>query len=930
MAELPSGTVTFLFTDIEGSTRLWEQHPQAMAGALARHDALLRQATAAHEGIVFRTVGDAFCIAFATATAACATAVAAQRALTSEAWGVIDAVPVRMALHTCAAVPEDGDYRTGALNRLGRLLGAVHGGQIVLSQSTANLARETLPPEVALRDLGERQLRDLRPEPVFQLVAPDLPADFPPLKTLDHLHNLPVQPTALIGREQAIATICATVRRADVRHVTLTGPGGTGKTRLGLQVAAELLDDFVNGVYFVNLAPLRDPTLVASTIAQTLGLREAGGQPLLERLRAYFHDKALLLLLDNFEQVADAAPLLAELLATCPLLKIVVTSRALLHLRGEKEFPVSPLSLPPAIGGTLGRLNDRTFDAQITQYAAVRLFIARAQDARPDFAVTNENARAVAEICVRLDGLPLAIELAAARVKLLPPQALLARLDQSLKLLTGGARDLPARQQTIRNTIDWSYHLLDAEEQALFARLGVFVGGCTLEAAQAVCNADEDLPLDVLDGLAALADKSLLKQEEGVVGEPRFELLETIREYALERLTTSGETEALQRQHAAYFLTVAEAAEPHLHDRDQVAWGKRLEQEQDNLRAVLAWSHSGKDDEAIGLRLAVALSWFWHIHGHHTEGRVWLDAMLDRHNVAVPAVRAKALQMAGSMMQSLGEFARAIALQEESLALYRELGDTVEIAETLFWLGRCKMCQGAYAQARSLLAESLALSQAQENTSMIMWALMSLGDAAYEQTELTEAQRYFQETLALCAELGDLYASAWARTNLGRIAHILGDDRQAQICYAESLAAFRELGHRRDIAQVYLELGRVARTQGDAAQAREYYVESLTLFGDLRDKELIPECLEGIAGLASEAGQPVQAARLFGAAESLRESAGVPLPPVHRTAYERDLAAARTQLDEATFAVVWAEGRAMTLEQAIAYALNESAEDSLQ
>ncbi|MDQ2997315.1 MAG: NB-ARC domain-containing protein, partial [Chloroflexota bacterium] len=451
------------------------------------------------------------------------------------------------------------------------------------------------------------------------------------------------------------ATVCDLLRHPKVRLVTLTGPGGIGKTRLGFQVAAELLDDFVHGVFFVNLAPIRDPNLVASVVAQTLGLSETGDQPLQERLQYYLRNKQLLLLLDNFEQVTDAAPLVAELLSSCPKVKILVTSRVSLHLRGEQEFAVPPLALPD-----LQRLPDL---AVLSQYAAVALFIQRACAIQPDFAVTNATAPAVAEICHRLDGLPLAIELAAMRVKLLPLPALLARLDNRLKLLTGGARDLPARQQTIRATIAWSYDLLELDTQPLFRRLAVFVGGCTLEAVAAVCNASGDLPLDVLDGLATLVDTSLLRQEEGADGESRFVMLETIHEYAIEQLAASGEAVAINRLHAEHYLALAEAAYAHLTGAEQALWLNRLEREHDNLRAAVGWTVESGEIE-LELRLIATIWRLWEIHGYWSEGRAWLDRVLVRSSASehTPA-QAKAQLGAGVLALRHGSNTAISALQ---------------------------------------------------------------------------------------------------------------------------------------------------------------------------------------------------------------------------------------------------------------------------
>lgn len=510
MAGPPTGTVTFLFTDIEGSTKMWEGSPEAMRVALVRHDEILREATETRGGYIFKTVGDAFCTVFPTAQDALEAALTAQRVLISEEWSEeIGSLRVRMALHTGAAEERDGDYFGPPLNRVARLLSAGHGGQILLSLAAQELVRDQLPEEMALRDLGERRLKDLfRPERVFQLTAPDLPFGFPPLRTLEgRPNNLPLQPTPLVGRKREVAEVTQRLLASKTRLLTLTGPGGTGKTRLALQAAADLLEEFEDGTFFVSLAALTDPQVVTSAIAAPLGVVEAADRPLEEGIKEYLRERKLLLLLDNFEQVLEGARLVGQLLAACPDLKVLATSRIPLGLYGEREYPVPPLSLPdPERLPSLERL---------TQYEAVGLFIERAQDARPDFSVTNENAPAVVEICSRLDGLPLAIELAAARIKVLTPHKMLDRLSDRLKLLARGARDLPERQRTLRATMEWSHALLAEGEKMLFARLSVFAGGRTLEAIEAICDAEGDLPVDVLDGVESLVDKSLLREEEG-------------------------------------------------------------------------------------------------------------------------------------------------------------------------------------------------------------------------------------------------------------------------------------------------------------------------------------------------------------------------------------------------------------------------------
>ena len=615
MLDVPTGTITLLFTDIEGSTLLLQHVGEQYSSMLAQCRQVLRTAFQQSHGHEVDTQGDAFFFAFARATDAVSAAVAAQRALASQAWPDQVAVHVRMGLHTGEPQRTAEGYVGLDVHLAARLMSAGHGGQVLLSQTTRHLVEHHLPEGVSLRDLGEHRLKDLlHKSHLFQLVIAGLPADFPPLGTLDaHPHNLPMQPTPFIGREREVAAVQQLLLHEDMRLLTLTGPGGSGKTRLGLHVAAELSDYFTEGIYFVNLAPISDAELVVPTIAQTLGVKESPTRSILEQLQAFLQEKRLLLLLDNFEQVVSAACILSDLLVLCPRLKLLVTSRAVLHLSAEHEFAVPPLSLPD-----LTHLPDLV---TLSQYEAVALFIARAQALQPEFQMSNATAPAVAEICARLDGLPLAIELAAARIKLLPPPALLARLGRRLAVLTSGGRDAPARQQTLRKTIEWSYQLLDVEEQRLFRRLSVFVGGCTLEAIEAVCAAlDTQIPVvSVLDGVASLIDKSLLRQSEQEAAEPRVVMLETIREYGREALEACGEAEVTHQAHAAYYLMLAEAAEQAWNGPQQVVWVARLEQEHDNLRVAMNWLLERGEAEGA-FRLGTALWWFWYAQEHMHEG----------------------------------------------------------------------------------------------------------------------------------------------------------------------------------------------------------------------------------------------------------------------------------------------------------------------
>lgn len=954
MRNLPTGTVTLLFTDIEGSTRLLQRLDERYADVLVEWRHLLRGVFLDFHGHEVDTQGDAFFVMFARAADAVSAAVTAQRALAAHAWPEGAEVRVRMCLHTGEPSQVAEGYVGVDVHHAARIMGAGHGGQVLLSLATRELVEHALPDGVALRDMGEHRFKDFqRPSHLYQLVIAGLPSDFPPLKALStHANNLPTQPTPFIGREKEVAAIGQLLRREDVHLVTLTGPGGAGKTRLALQVAAELCDLFADGIHFVDLAPISDPALVIVTIAQSLSIREVSGQPLVERLKDELQRKQMLLLLDNFEQVVSAAVHVADLLANCPQLKVIVTSRMVLHVHAEQEFSVPSLSLPDP--------NHLLDLVTLSQYEAVALFIRRAQSVRPDFQVTNANAPAVAVICVRLDGLPLAIELAAARMKLLSPEALLARLGQPLHVLTSGPRDVVARQQTLRNTIEWSYQLLDAKEQQLFRRLSVFVGGCTLEAIEALCTSLSGAAESGLDTVAPLVDKSLLQRMEQQAGqEPRFSMLETIREYALENLAAGGETEAARRAHAAYFLRLAEEAEQGMAGPQQAVLLERLEQEHDNLRAAMQWSlEQAGDGREMALRLGGALQPFWYVRAYFSEGRDFLERALRRSDEVAAPVRAKALHAASQLHDALGSLDRAEEFYEQSLALYRELGDTRGIASSLHLLADIAWGRGNFALARALGEESLMLFRELGDKRSVAYVLFHLGSLAVEQGEYARGRDLLTESLTINRERGDTRIIALSLFKLALLCRLSGCDlAQAHTWLDESFALFRELGDKDGIANCLNLWGMLALSEGDTARAASRVEQALALFREIKlqhgtalslyalaevasvqqdhtrsqalyeqgvgmaresgDKRMIPSGLEGLAAAVAAQGNHSWAAHLWGAAEALREAIGAPLPPVERVPYDRAVAAARTQLGEQAFAAAWVGGRTLSLEQAL-------------
>jgi len=871
--KLPTGTVTFLFTDIEGSTLLLRELGDHYAEVLRDHGEIVRGALEREGGAEIGTEGDSFFAVFASPAAAVRAVIETQRALASHAWPQGSEVLVRMGLHTGEGTRVGKGYVGLDVHRAARIGDAGHGGQVLLSEATAALIQHRLPDRVELVDLGEHRLKDLpHPERLFQLSIDGLPAEFPPPRSLDaRPNNLPAQMSSFIGRHDVIPEVEAALE--GTRLLTLTGPGGTGKTRVALEVAYRQLPAFTDGVWFVDLSSITDPSVIPTEIAIAIEATRDPGASVFECLEEHLRDRKLLLVLDNFEQVLDAALAVEHLLSHAPGLKVMVTSRSVLSVYGEREYPVPPLQLPdPGSAEILDALG---------KSESVSLFVDRARAVRPDFQLTGENALAVAEICARLDGLPLAIELAAVRVNVLTPQAMLPRLDERLSLLTSGPRSLPERQRSLRGAIDWSYQLLEEPERRLLARLATFSGGATLEAIEAVC--DSDLGGSVLDLLSSLVNDSLLRRTETPSGEVRFHMLETIREYAIERLDSEPDAAASRRRHARYFLALATRAEPHLVGTDQKEWLDHCDHEHDNIRAALKWSIQAGEVRA-GQEAAGALWRFWHQRGHLAEGRRKLEHLLQAPGGAERTPeRFKALTGAGGLAYWQNDYPAAERFYSEALDIANELGDRRAIAEGVFNLSFLDRIRGDVEEGMAKLRRVLEMARAIDDRQLAADSLFLLGNQELREGFPEKGLPMVEEALAMYRELGNLFATADSLSGLGSFYRRVGDSEAAAAAQREALEIFVEVGNPTGIAMV----------------------------------------LEEMAMVETMDGRHERALRLAGAASSLKEEIGGGAPAELMQSAE-SFEQSRRSLDAKTAERAWAEGREMGTDKAIAYALEAS------
>ncbi len=905
MNELPTGTVTFLFTDIEGSTKLAQEYAAEMPSLLARHNEILYQAIESHNGFVFRVIGDSFSAAFHTVSDALNAALDAQRLLHSEAWSPAP-VKVRMGINTGAAQLKDDskepyydEYATLALTQ--RVMSVGHGGQILLSQTAHDLVKDKPYGEnTELRDMGERRLKDIfQLERLYQVVVPDLLSEFPPLTTLETFkHNLPLQLTSFVGREREIAE--AVKLLSSTRILTFIGPGGTGKTRLSLRVAADQLPEFKDGAWLIELAPLADPALIVSAIASVFELRELQGAPLINNVTDYLRGKQLLLILDNCEHLVEASAQLAnQLLHHCPNLKIIASSREALGINGETVYRVPSLA-----------------DDEST-----RLFVERAIKSEPHFILTKNNASFVTQICSRLDGIPLAIELAAARVKIFSPQQIAERLDDRFKLLTGGSRTALPRQQTLRALIDWSYQTLNETEQRALRRLAVFSGGWMFEAAESVIGEGE-----AMDGLSGLVNKSLVNVEEQD-SKSRYRFLETIRQYALEKLVESGEATEARDSHLDYVLNFVEQSPQSIYGFERLEALDETEAEHDNLRAALEWATANHPKKA--LKLAHAVGGFWTLRDYNSEARAWCKTILTKTESMpdVDADRAHLYTLLGWLSVTIGEHKDSRAAAEQAMALARKVNDPITIARAYSILALACIFLGDYPTAQSAAVEGERFAREQDLKSELAVILSTRAQMIYySEKDARQAKVYLDESVRLVREAGYGWASSLSAFGLALAAAVLGDLETARAGFNESAKFALKVGNKRIVYSSQSEFAHILREQGELDEALGIYKDLLPKWRDLGHRSALAHELECIAYILVKKEEPQRSATLFGAAEALREKIDTYMTKMEQVEYEKEISALRAGMDEKEFNAAWSKGRTLTMDDAIEFALEETHE----
>jgi predicted ATPase/class 3 adenylate cyclase len=927
MTDLPTGTITFFYTDIEGSTRLWEHQPNAMRRALERHDAILRGAIASNGGQIFRTVGDALCAAFPTAPHAVAASAQAQRQLYAETWELETPLRVRIAMHTCAAELHEGDYVGGSLNRIGRLLAVCNGGQVLLTQAVEQLTRDRLPEDAWLLDLGQQRFRDLaQPERVFQLVIANLPERFPPLKTLDAFpNNLPVQVTSFVGRQKELEEVRQ--RLSSFRLLTLTGPGGTGKTRLALQAAASVIENFPDGAWLVELAPLADPLLVPQNIASVLALRETPGQPLIEQVADYMRGRTLLLLLDNCEHLIEACAQIADrLLHICPDVKILVSSREALGIDGEASYRVPPLSLP--------EINDLPELEELAEYEAVQLFVERAKAVNSHFSLNSQNAQAIRRIGQRLDGIPLALELAAARLKLFSPEQIAARLDDRFRLLTGGSRTALPRQQTLQAMIDWSYELLTEPEKALFRRLSVFAGGWSFEASEAVCTGEIDQDpiierFEALDLLSQLINKSMvLVDERG--DQARYHFLETVRQYASEKLVASGEAVQMRNRHMVFFAGQVNKEQdgfipfsPDSHHR--IVW---LERELDNLRMAQEWAL--EHDLNLAMEIIAHTFFLWAQRGYGAEVLRFSRQVIEMTETRPEyqpggdpqSIRWLALtwMAEAAILMGMGQGEASMAAYNHSLQLSRSVHADDATALALFLSSTELAILGDPNARLARVEESIVLARQLGDQTLLANALMLQAGISIMLSGFAAGRELLWKAMQEMDHNGNGFGSAISRMMLAFHTYANDDYDEAGRLYQESFALFEKGGMRGFQNVCRSGMADVARVKGDLPRAARLYRETIRFHVITGNHGAVARCLECLAFISIAQNELSQAGTLFGAAEAMRKTSRSTMTLDEQNEYEIQVAELRTRLETDALQNAWNAGRALDVERAVAFA----------